>query len=156
MVTNTKKKTKKKTSKKATTMKNKRGVDIPIPKKIGRPSEYEARFCDIVVDSMSKGYSKEAAAGIIGISKNTLYEWAKRHKDLADALALGEDLSRVWWESKLVDYVVHSKNGSQINAAVFNLNMKNRFGWRDKTEISADQETRKSFGFSLDEKPEEL
>lgn len=147
-----KKATKKKvTKKKPATIKNARGEDIAAPKKkLGRPTKYEPKFCEILIDKMSEGYSKEAVAGYIGISKNTLYEWAQAHEDFADAIAIGESQSRLHWEGKLVDYAVHTKNGKQINGQVFNLNMKNRFGWRDKTEVDVGNKDGEEFKFNFD------
>ena len=126
------------------------------PNPVGRPTKYKPEYCEVIIEKMAEGYSKEAVAGYIGISKNTLYEWAKAHKDFQDAIAIGETRSQLHWEGKLVEYAVHSKNGKQINGQVFNLNMKNRFGWSDKKEIALEEETKKSFAFSLDKKPEEL
>ena len=163
MVSKSKKKVTKKATKKAPvkkkaakTIKNAKGKDIPAPKKLGRPTVYCETFCDVVVEYMGKGFSKEAVAGVIGISKETLYRWAREHTTFSDAISIGESKSRVWWERQLVDNVVHSKNGSQINGQVFNLNMKNRFGWKDKNEVSVDEGTKKAFGFSLDVNPDEV
>ncbi len=164
MVTNTKKKKAKTAKKKATkkkvvkkkTIKNNRGKDIPAPNPVGRPTDYDPKYCDVVIEEMAKGYSKEAVAGYIGISKSTLYQWAKDHDEFSNAISIGESKSQRHWENKLVDHAVHTKNGKQINGQVFNLNMKNRFGWKDKQEISADEATKKSFGFALDQKPEEI
>lgn len=159
MATRAKKKTaKKKATKKISkkTIKNAKGKDIPAPKPMGRPVEYREEFCAVVIEEMAKGYSKEAVAGVIGISKETLYQWAKKYPNFSDAISIGESKSRVFWENKLVEYAVHTKNGKQINGQVFNLNMKNRFGWKDKQEVDVGDSTKKAFGFSLDKKPEDL
>ena len=148
---------KKKTAKKKATKKK---VVKRMPKNTterrGRPTKYKPEYCDVVIEKMAEGYSKEAVAGFLEISKDTLYQWAKAHPDFSDAIAIGESKSRVFWEKKLVEYAVHTKNGKQINAQVFNLNMKNRFGWRDKNEVSVGEETAKTFGFKLDVNPDEV
>jgi transposase len=158
MTTIKKKVTKKKVAKKKATNKKRSPVleETEKPNPVGRPTKYKPDYCEVIIEKMAEGYSKEAVAGYIGISKNTLYEWAKANKDFQDAIAIGESKSRLHWENKLVEYAVHTKNGKQINGQVFNLNMKNRFGWSDKKEIALEEETKKSFAFSLDKKPEEL
>ena len=144
--------------KKAAVKRNEKGRPITTAKKpVGRPSEYDPAFCEVVIEQMSLGYSKEATAGYIGISKNTLYEWAKANKDFKDAISIGESKSQLLWENKLVKHAVHTKNGSQINGQVFNLNMKNRFGWTDKNETKTEEVNpkKKTFAFTLDAKPAE-
>lgn len=122
--------------------------------KFGRPTKYDKKYCDVVIDYMSRGYSKEACAGAIGISKNTLYEWAKKHEDFKDAISIGEARSQLFWEAMAVDYTVHSKNGKQINGQVYGLNMRNRFNWSDKKEITVEEkDKKKTFAFDLSEEP---
>jgi hypothetical protein len=152
--------TKKKVVKKKATVKKKAPVKKVRPtakKKLGRPSEYDPAFCDVVIEEMSKGYSKEATAGYLRIAKETFYRWTREHKDFKDAVSIGESLSQRHWENKLVEHVVHTKNGSQINGQVFNLNMKNRFGWTDKNETKTEEVNpkKKTFAFTLDAKPAE-
>jgi len=152
-LTTKKKITKKKVTKKATVKK------VTTKRKVGRPTKYEERFCEMLIEKMAEGYSKEACAGYIGISKQTLYDWAKANPKFLDAIAIGETQSRLHWEETLVEYKVHTKNGKQINGQVFNLNMKNRFGWRDKQDVTVDdpnsKQTKKTFAFSLDVKPDD-
>jgi len=143
--------TKKKVTKKAPAKKRPPTVKNPV----GRPTKYEPRFCEIAIEQMSLGFSKEAVAGYIGIAKDTLYKWAEAHPEFADALRIGTSKSQYVWEKKAVDFSVHTKNGKQINAAVYNLNMKNRFGWVDKVETKNEEvkKEKKTFAFSLDEAP---
>lgn len=145
--------TKKKVAKKKV---KKKATKAPVKKEVGRPTKYESRFCEMLIKKMAEGYSKEAVAGYLEISKQTLYNWAKENPEFFDAIAIGETKSQLLWEGDLVKYKTHTKNGTQINSQVFNLNMKNRFGWRDKQEISVDEDTKKSFGFKLDEDPNDV
>ena len=154
----TKKKVSKKATKKPSVKRNEKGRPISTEKKpVGRPTEYDPAFCEVVIEQMGLGYSKEATAGYLRISKDTLYKWAARHKEFADAISIGESLSQRHWENKLVDYSVHTKNGKQINGQVFNLNMKNRFGWADKQETKTEEVNpkKKTFAFTLENKPSE-
>lgn len=120
----------------------------------GRPTKYNPDFCDVVREVMAKGYSKEAVAGHLQISKDTLYAWEKEHKDFSDALKHGVELSRKFWEKIALDHITHTAKGKQLNSTVWIFNMKNRFGWSDKKEIELGEKTAKSFGFKLDVLPE--
>ena len=164
-----KKATKKKVAKKKTIKKEIKeiGTGLPEEKKVkrmpknttgrtGRPSGYKPEYCDTVIEVMRQGYSKEAVAGHLEISKDTLYQWEKAHADFSDALKRGVELSRIFWERTALETITHRKDTTQLNSTSWIFNMKNRFGWKDKTEISADEATKKSFGFSLDQKPEEI
>ena len=55
--------------------------DLTVKNKVGRPTLYREEFCDQVEEHMSKGYSKESCAGLLGISKQCLYEWIQKHDD---------------------------------------------------------------------------
>jgi len=109
-------------------------------KKMGRPTKYDPAFCEEAIEVMKKGFSKEAVAGHLGISCDTLYQWIKKHKDFSDAISIGQAASQLFWESMAVTHTLHTKNGKQINGQVYNLNMKNRFNWNDKKEVSLESE----------------
>lgn len=130
-----KKASKKVTKKKASSRKGKtKTVTFEVPV-TGRPTKYDPKFCETVIEYMAKGYSKQAVAGVIEISVDTLYEWAKKHKDFSDAISIGEAKARLWFDNVLANHLTHNKNGQQINGQVYALNMKNRFGFSDKKEI---------------------
>lgn len=46
----------------------------------GRPTDYREEYCDTAVDFMAQGYSKEALAGKLGVTKKTLYTWIDKHE----------------------------------------------------------------------------
>ncbi len=140
-----KKVTKKVTKKKVTKKPYKKGtktitVEIEVPTH-GRPSKYDPKYCETVIEMMSKGYSKEAVAGYIGISKNTLYQWAKANPDFQDAIDIGVQKARLFFDEVLVNHITHTKNGTQINGQVYALNMKNRFNFTDKKEVDLGEKT---------------
>ena len=79
---------------------------------------------------LSQGYSKEATAGALGISKATLYDWIERHLDFSDAIKEGESLSQRWWEDRGREACAEGS----FNATVWVMTMKNRFAWTDRVE----------------------
>lgn len=116
----------------------------------GRPTLYDEGYCEQLESHMREGLSFESFGGVVGVCKDTLYEWAKVHSEFSDAKKRGESGSRLYWE-KLGRDGLHNetiKDGDgmtvtrSINATIWIFNMKNRFKWRDKTpeEISEESE----------------
>lgn len=101
----------------------------------GRPTKYDPKMCDEVMPFMSQGYSKEALAGHFGISGETLRQWIEEHDEFSAAIKEGIEASRHEWERIGVE---GSKGSKCFNATGWIFNMKNRFGWRDRHEISGD------------------
>lgn len=101
---------------------------------MARPTKYRKEMCEEVVKEMAQGASKEAAAGALGIHKDTLYEWIKRHKAFSDAIREGEARSRAWWEKLGRAAALGKVPGFQGTPWIFS--MKNIHGWTDKQEIT--------------------
>lgn len=99
----------------------------------GRPTKYEPEYCERLIQFMAEGFSFEAFAGELRISKKTLYNWLEENEDFLHAKDEGFQLSRLWWER--VGRQIAQKNKG--NATAFIFNMKNRFkeDWRDRHEV---------------------
>ena len=115
----------------------------------GRPTSYEERYCDLLIQHMAKGLSYESFAGFLGVSKQTIYDWEKVNPDFLDSKKIGVEKSRLFWEQQGIDGLFDTKESTKeedgswntkerkLNASVWIFNMKNRFmqEWRDKQEI---------------------
>jgi len=111
----------------------------------GRPSKYKKQYCDMLISHMKQGYSFESFAGIIGVNRDTVHEWVKRHKDFSDAKNIGRAYEEVYWvklynQAAIGIRQMKDSSGKVIdvnpNAALIIFKMKNAFGWKDKNEIS--------------------
>jgi len=102
---------------------------------MGRPSKYSPIFCETVIALMSEGASKTEVAAELNIAWDTLHEWEKNFPEFSDAIKRGSKLSEGWWEKKARENLVSYKDGPTINASLWYMNMKNRFGWKDKQEV---------------------
>jgi len=111
----------------------------------GRPSAYKPEYCEKAIEVLKRGFSKDAVAGHIGVTKKTLYNWMKTHKEFLHAIKEGEEYSRMFWEELGIEMVT----AGQGNATVWIFNMKNRFGWRDKKELGVEGDLRVVFHDSL-------
>ena len=99
----------------------------------GRPTKYKPEYCQKLIDFMEQGYSYEAFAGSISVVVDTLREWEKVHEDFSAAKGIAFHKSRLYFDRMGLDHMVLPK-GITFNNTVWNANMKNRFGFRDRIE----------------------
>lgn len=102
-----------------------------------RTGKFKKEMCETVVSLMGEGASIVEVSAELGIHRDTFYEWIDDKSnyyqpDFAHAVGEGRQLSQAWWE----------KNGRinlqnpKFNYTGWYMNMKNRFGWTDKKEVS--------------------
>lgn len=100
----------------------------------GRPTKYRPEMCSTVVELMSQGASKLEVCGALGVfDQETLIEWEKKYPDFSEAIKTGVQQSEIWWQRKGRQNV----DNKEFNTALWYINMKNRFGWRDKKETTS-------------------
>lgn len=100
----------------------------------GRPSKYDPKFCDRVIELGKEGASKAEIALDLDIVYNTLEAWQESHPEFLKAVKDAERLAQGWWEKRGRIATFGGYDG--FNATSFIFNMKNRFkeDWRDKVE----------------------
>lgn len=110
-------------------------------KPTGRPSKYDPKYCDELIQHMSTGLSFESFAAVIKVNRDTLYAWEKEFPAFSDAKkeAFGQNL--LFWEKHGIDGLYNTteydekgkpSSSKSINATVWIFNMKNRHKWGDK------------------------
>ena len=120
----------------------------------GQPTKYRKEFCDWLIEHMSQGYSLESFVGAlfkrgVRISRQSFYNWANKEHDSyqpdwAETLEIAKDCSLFWWETVGKDGLHGmsdlNSDGKTIirplNTGVWALNMRNRFGYKDKIEVT--------------------
>ena len=98
----------------------------------GRPTTYDPKYCDEIVDFMEQGYSVTGFAGHIRVARSTIYKWADEHEEFSDALKTAQAVAGVWWEDQLRNIV--SGGEGNATAAIFGLKNRSADEWRDKRE----------------------
>ena len=101
---------------------------------LGRPTKYRPEMCERVIELMKDGCSLVEVAADLGVDRDSLYEWRRVYPDFSDTIKRGVALSNSWWER---NGRVNLEN-KDFSATLWYMNMKNRFGWKDKTEITGD------------------
>lgn len=107
--------------------------------KVGRPTKFRPEYCSKVIEHMSKGFSFESFAGIVGTTESTVWNWANDFPEFLEAKKQAYARSRVFWEQQGIIGLFSDKDGPKLNTGVWAFNMKNRFGWTDRQEVK--QET---------------
>lgn len=99
----------------------------------GAPSKYREEYCEMLIVHQQAGFSFESFAATIDVNRDTLYEWAKVHKNFSDARKKAKEKALHFWEDIGIKGL---KSGKDFNAAIWIYNMKCRFSdqWADKKE----------------------
>lgn len=99
----------------------------------GRPTKYDPKMCDTVIECGKEGMGRCEIAMKLGIHFSTLQDWEENIKEFSEALKESRRLSQAVWEE-------HNRKvafgKADTNAAIMIFNMKNRFpdDWKDKRE----------------------
>lgn len=101
----------------------------------GRPSKYDPIFIKKVDEYLATTGREQTTlpkvvsfARYIGVSKDTLYEWAKNNKEFSDSLAKIMEAQ----EETLIDDGIYG--GKEVNATIVKLLLMNNHGMREKTD----------------------
>ena len=101
------------------------------PRPVGRPSSYDPKFCDMVVEDMGQGYSLTAFAGLIGVCKATLNNWMDEHPEFLDAVKRAKAARLRDWEANAIN--MRANGGGPGGATITIFGLKNMGGdeWSD-------------------------
>src|SRR5690349_4083220 len=107
----------------------------------GRRTKYEPRYCEMITAHMAEGYPMETFAGLVGVHRDSLYEWRNKYPEFSDAIKRGRELLYKWMLDRgragMLQAVKDSQGNRvpiQFNATVWIFMMKNMCGWRDNPE----------------------
>lgn len=108
--------------------------------KVGRPKEWIENFpdnwYDIVISLYKEGGSDVEVKALIyewrGSLSNGLWErWIKEIPEFSETIKVGKVLSEAWWNKK----GRLGLENKEFNYTGWYMNMKNRFGWKDRSEV---------------------
>ena len=109
-----------------------------MPHPVGRPTKYDPKFIEEVDRYLSTvGREQTSLAKIVsfaihlGVSKDSLYEWAKVHPEFSDALAKIMEKQ----EEQLVDDGVYG--GNQVNSTIVKLLLQNNHGMKERVDATS-------------------
>ncbi|WP_423063755.1 hypothetical protein [Candidiatus Paracoxiella cheracis] len=131
--------TKQLTQKKAKVVQKAKKAKKATQKTMGRPTKYSPEMCGLVLEFMREGKSLAEVSLDLNIDYLTLHRWqdpsSKYYKpDFCKAIKKGKWFAQGAWEKAGREGL----DKKDFNCALWYMNMKNRFGWRDKQEIKQD------------------
>jgi len=103
---------------------------------VGRPTSYREEYCEKLIQHMAGGLSYECFGATIRVARATVYSWEARFPEFLDAKRLAFDQSLLYWESAGNAGMYMGGKDNPFSATIWNINMKNRFGWKDKVETT--------------------
>jgi hypothetical protein len=113
-------------------------VELPRTRKGNFSTDYDPRYCDMLIAHMSTGKSFYSFGAICGVSKAALARWCDRHPEFKEAKEIGK-LKAL---DKLEEAGLQGMHeGKSFNAMVWSFIMRSRFreeGYQDR-ESSSEQ-----------------
>lgn len=99
---------------------------------VGRPSTYDAKYCDEAIACLTEGHSLAGFAGRIKVSRATIYTWTEQHPEFLDAVKTGQARAIEFWEARLIDMARTGKGN--VTAIIFGLKNRAAEEWKDRIE----------------------
>lgn len=97
------------------------------------PENWEA----LIINEMRVGASLAEIYGLLDISEPTFKRLCRDHPEFSRTIRRGKRLSERWWLEIGRIYL----RDKDFSATLWYMNMKNRFGWRDRTDITSNSES---------------
>ena len=105
---------------------------------VGRPSKYLPSYCGLVVEEMAEGKSLTAFAAEIGVSRDTITEWAATHPEFSLAVKKGKAKCAAWWEQRGRNIALAGGGPGAATLAIFGMKNMAPDEWEEKTKIAGD------------------
>ncbi len=85
-----------------------------------------------MIDIATEGGSDVRARVFLKVSNDLWYRLKDEEPQFSETIKQCKQLCETWWETKGMEMMSEGTG----NATIWIFNMKNRFGWRDKSEIT--------------------
>lgn len=99
----------------------------------GRPTTYDPKYCQAVIEHMSEGASLTSFAASIMCSRATINVWMDAHPEFLESVKVGKALCATWWEK--VSRANAVEGGGNATLCIFGLKNMAPDEWREKQEI---------------------
>jgi hypothetical protein len=105
------------------------------PKSPGRPGkkleDLPERWQNTILDSMREGASVLEVRAKLGLSRPVWERLEEQEPEFGKVVEEGKELCEAWWMSEARKNLYNGK----FQTVLWYMNMKNRFGWKDKAEV---------------------
>jgi hypothetical protein len=101
--------------------------------KVGRPTKYDPKYCDMIVGHMAEGASITSFAAEIDVARSTITEWAENHPEFSAAVTRGKAKCAAWWERVARTNAVTGEGNATLT--VFGLSNMAADDWRSRNAV---------------------
>lgn len=101
---------------------------------MARPTKYEPRYCEMIIDHMSEGYSAVSFAGKVGVVRSTINKWADDFPEFKEALDVAKSRALMFWEDRLINVAKGGGGPGSGPVAIFGVTNLGDGHWRNKQE----------------------
>lgn len=115
--------------------KRRKKIKVPLPK--GRPTSYNPNMVNLVHDYLATcGREQTALPTIEGfsiyldVSRDSLYEWAKKYPEFSDTLEIIE----VRQKQQLINDGIYG--GKEVNPTIVKLLLQNNHGMKERNDLT--------------------
>ena len=98
------------------------------------PSDFPKGWEDYCITLYQQGSSDVEIKSFLNIANDTFDRLIREEQLFMETIKRGRAYSRTWWEKNARENL----KDKDFNATLWYMNMKNRFGWADKSEIKQD------------------
>ncbi len=113
----------------------------------GRPSLYKEEYCQLIIDTMSKGDSLTQFAALIGVARETVYDWGRKIPQFSDAIKKAKTMCEAHWERVGTEAMYMGGKDNPFQPSMYIFKMKARFGWKDRQDSEVVQVVPFTFGY---------
>ena len=85
----------------------------------------------LILKEMGSGASQKEIMAELKIGSQLFYDLIKRDEEFSNTIKKGIELAEAWW---MKQGRINLQN-RKFSAVLWYMNMKNRFGWKDKSEV---------------------
>jgi hypothetical protein len=96
----------------------------------GRPTKYDPRYCEEVLEAARGGYSLTAFAGMLEVARSTINEWIDNHPEFSEACKKHGAVRTQALEEGLLNTDI----GARITARIFALKNAAPEEWQDRRQ----------------------
>jgi hypothetical protein len=90
---------------------------------MARKAEYKPEYGDMLIAHRRKGGTLESFAGLIGVTRPTIYNWVERYPDFKEAKDIAQCAAAYFWKKVGIDGIQGKIQG--FNARLWTLNYRN-------------------------------
>jgi hypothetical protein len=109
---------------------------------VGRPpysiNNLPENWKQILIDMKKEGKADVEVIVALDMSKNDWYSLLETNEEFSETVRKAQVLCEAWWVDIGRKGMVHTSGGKDVhknlNPALYMINMKNRFGWRNDPE----------------------